>query len=102
MTNGQPGESSGARSGGALAGKTIIVTGGSRGIGRAIAIRLAREGGKMVLAARDASALAKVVSEIEAGGRARTPPASHPPPSDPPGALQACAPPTYGAVRPTL
>src|SRR5258708_4220917 len=65
-------ESSDARSGRTLAGKTIIVTGGSRGIGRAIALRLAREGGKLVLAARDAPALAKVVTEIEAGGGTAT------------------------------
>ena len=72
MTNGQLGETSEGRSGGTLAGKTIIVTGGSRGIGRAIALRLAREGGKLVLAARDAATLAKVVAEIEAGGGTAT------------------------------
>jgi len=32
-----------------LAGKTAIVTGGSRGIGRAIAMRLAREGVQVVI-----------------------------------------------------
>jgi NAD(P)-dependent dehydrogenase (short-subunit alcohol dehydrogenase family) len=56
----------GAQSGRSLAGNIIIVTGGSRGIGRAIAIRLAREGGKLVLAARDPNALEKVVAEITA------------------------------------
>src|SRR5579872_4102445 len=64
MTIGQPGESA-ARHGGTFADKTIIVTGGSRGIGRAIALRLAQEGGRLVLAARDSAALANVVAEIE-------------------------------------
>jgi NAD(P)-dependent dehydrogenase (short-subunit alcohol dehydrogenase family) len=57
---------------GALAGEVIIVTGASRGIGRAIALRLARDGATIVLAARDGAALAKVAAEIEgAGGRAK-------------------------------
>jgi len=72
MTNGQVAGSCGAQSGGLLAGKIIIVTGGSRGIGRAIALRLAQEGGKLVLAARDPAALAKVVAEIETAGGAAT------------------------------
>jgi 3-oxoacyl-[acyl-carrier protein] reductase len=56
---------------GTLDGKVIIVTGGSRGIGRAIAVRLASEGGKLFLGARDASTLAGVVAEItDAGGAA--------------------------------
>src|ERR1700676_284463 len=54
-----------------LTGKTAIVTGSSRGIGRAIAIRLAKEGAKTVLCARDAAALESAVMEIEhAGGSA--------------------------------
>jgi NAD(P)-dependent dehydrogenase (short-subunit alcohol dehydrogenase family) len=55
-----------------LAGKVAIVTGGSRGIGRAIGLRLAREGCRVVLAARDERTLAKVVSEIAAEGGAAT------------------------------
>ena len=48
-----------------------IVTGASRGIGRAIARRLAREHAAMVLSARDQAALDRVTYEIEsAGGRA--------------------------------
>ena len=55
----------------AMMGKVAIVTGASRGIGRAIAIRLAKEGGQTVLCARDAAALASAVIEIEqAGGSA--------------------------------
>src|SRR5467141_537693 len=73
MMNGELGEPTGARSSGMFTGKTIIVTGGSRGIGRTIALRLARDGGNLVLAARDMAALSKVVAEIEAGGGTATP-----------------------------
>jgi NAD(P)-dependent dehydrogenase (short-subunit alcohol dehydrogenase family) len=56
---------------GNLSGKTAIVTGASRGIGRGIALRLAHEGARTVLCARDAAALAIAVQEIErAGGTA--------------------------------
>jgi 3-oxoacyl-[acyl-carrier protein] reductase len=53
-----------------LSGKRAIVTGASRGIGRAIAIRLAREGVRVVLGARDAAALAEVRETILVGGGA--------------------------------
>lgn len=72
MTSGQLERNPGTRSGGTLAGKIIIVTGASRGIGRAIALRLAQEGGKLLLAARDEAALANVVAEITAGGGTAT------------------------------
>jgi 3-oxoacyl-[acyl-carrier protein] reductase len=56
---------------GLLEGKVSLVTGASRGIGRAIAKALAAEGALVVLAARDAAKLGEAVAEIaSAGGRA--------------------------------
>jgi len=46
----------------------VFVTGGGRGIGRAIALRFAREGSKVVVAARSSDQLEKVVDEINAAG----------------------------------
>ena len=51
-----------------FSGKTAIVTGASKGIGRAIAVRLARDGASVVLAARDQAALDEAVGEIRAAG----------------------------------
>jgi NAD(P)-dependent dehydrogenase (short-subunit alcohol dehydrogenase family) len=51
-----------------FAGKAAIVTGGSRGIGRAIALRLAQEGARVVLCARAGEALKSAVEEIETAG----------------------------------
>ncbi len=54
-----------------LVGKVALVTGASRGIGRAIAVRLAHDGAVLALAARDAKLLREVADEIRAaGGRA--------------------------------
>ncbi|MCK6453239.1 MAG: SDR family oxidoreductase [Alphaproteobacteria bacterium] len=52
-----------------LNGKVAIVTGASRGIGRAIAIELAREGCDLVIAARDAKLLDETAGAIRALGR---------------------------------
>ena len=49
-----------------LEGKTAVVTGASRGIGRGLAVRLAGAGAKVAIAARDQQALGEVVAEIEA------------------------------------
>jgi 3-oxoacyl-[acyl-carrier protein] reductase len=58
-------------SAGALAGRVSLVTGASRGIGRAIAVELARQGSTVVLGARDAAKLGEAVGVIAAaGGRA--------------------------------
>src|SRR6185436_13578581 len=55
-----------------LAGATAVVTGASRGIGRAIALRLAEAGAGVALLARDASALQEVADAIAAlGGHAQ-------------------------------
>src|SRR5690348_6632045 len=43
-----------------LAGKTIFISGGSRGIGLAIALRAARDGAKIALAAKTAEPHAKL------------------------------------------
>ena len=45
-----------------------LVTGGSRGIGRGIALELAKAGCALVLSARDEAALRSVAAEVEALG----------------------------------
>ena len=51
-----------------LTGKTLIITGASRGIGRAVALELARHGVNLVLNARHPHPLAEVASEVENTG----------------------------------
>jgi len=51
-----------------LEGKIAIVTGASRGIGRAIALRLALDGATLVLASRTEADLTKVASRIQSSG----------------------------------
>lgn len=51
-----------------LSGKTAIVTGASRGIGKAIALRLAASGAKVACVARSADKLQETVDEITAAG----------------------------------
>src|SRR5262245_54348208 len=51
-----------------LRGKGVLATGGSRGIGRGIALAFAREGAHVAICARDAEQLAKTGAEIRALG----------------------------------
>ncbi len=54
-----------------LEGQTAIVTGGGRGIGRAIALAFARAGATVALASRSADEVERTASEVESqGGRA--------------------------------
>jgi len=59
-----------------MATRVVLITGASRGIGRAVALARARRGDAVVLVARTAPALATVAAEVEAaGGRALALPA---------------------------
>ncbi|RIH87886.1 SDR family NAD(P)-dependent oxidoreductase [Calidithermus roseus] len=51
-----------------LSGQTALVTGASRGIGKAIAIGLSQAGARVVLMSRDRSALEALAAELIAGG----------------------------------
>ncbi len=51
-----------------LSGRTIVITGGSRGLGRALARRFSREGASLALCARDGMKLKEVANELSAVG----------------------------------
>ena len=51
-----------------LRGRTALVTGASRGLGKAIAIALASAGARLALVARDKAALEAAAAEVRAGG----------------------------------
>jgi NAD(P)-dependent dehydrogenase (short-subunit alcohol dehydrogenase family) len=52
----------------ALQGKTALVTGASKGLGKAIALELARAGARVALVARDEAKLNAVAAQIRDGG----------------------------------
>jgi 3-oxoacyl-[acyl-carrier protein] reductase len=51
-----------------ISGKRVLVVGGSRGIGRGIAIAFSREGGAVTIVGRNEAALAEVLLEIGGAG----------------------------------
>lgn len=54
-------------------GQTVVVTGASRGIGKAVATMFATEGAHVVICARDGDAIEAVADEIEREGGSATP-----------------------------
>ncbi len=52
-----------------LDGKRLLITGGSRGLGRAMALAIAEAGADVALTGRDAAALERTAADIRARGR---------------------------------
>ncbi|WP_423802120.1 SDR family NAD(P)-dependent oxidoreductase [Neobacillus sp. SAB-20_R2A] len=60
-----------------LTGKVALITGGSRGLGREMALAFAKAGADIVIASRKLDACEKVAAEVEAIGRRALPYACH-------------------------
>lgn len=74
-----------------LTGRTALVTGGSRGLGRAVALGFAAAGAQVLVASRKLDACEMVVAEIsEAGGTAAAVALSMGDPDSIPAAVEAC------------
>jgi len=52
-----------------MAGKTVLITGSTDGVGRYVAAELARQGAKVLIHGRDASRAAALISQISARGQ---------------------------------
>src|ERR1019366_50281 len=61
-------ESMATQTSGNLSGRIALITGGSRGLGRAMALSLSAAGATIALVARDVEKLNSVKAEIEAAG----------------------------------
>jgi NAD(P)-dependent dehydrogenase (short-subunit alcohol dehydrogenase family) len=77
MESTEGGAGEGGGSGGPLAGKVALVTGGSRGLGRAMALAFAEAGADVVIASRKRENCRAVAAEIETLGRRALPVACH-------------------------
>src|SRR6187402_224245 len=53
---------------GKLSGRVAVITGGSKGLGKAMAESLGRAGAKLALVARNATELSATAKELKAGG----------------------------------
>ena len=60
-----------------LSGKVVLVTGGSRGLGRAIVLGFAAHGADVIIASRKFDACEAVAAEVRAMGRKALPVAAH-------------------------
>lgn len=60
-----------------LGGKTALITGGSRGLGRAMSLAFAEHGANVVVASRKLDACERVAKEVEALGQRALPVACH-------------------------
>lgn len=56
-----------------LTGKTLFITGGSRGLGREMALAIAEAGADVILVGRDSESLDQTAEDIRATGRNATP-----------------------------
>ena len=53
---------------GLLDGRVAIITGASKGIGRALALRFGREGARVICAARSADLVKETTAEVNKAG----------------------------------